>query len=181
MRPIVARRVVDARIEPAFALLADLRAHWTLADRWTEVVALDGDGGTIRLRGPLGLRRTVRVRVERLVEPVEVDGEARLGRMTRARVRWELAPDGAHGTSVTLLATVLEASFGDRILLALGGRRWLLWRFAVTLRRLEDTLLGGQRTMSGPVTPGTFPPSVRGEDPGEREHRRNRLLWPREP
>lgn len=181
MRPIVVRRSVVAAPEAVFALLADLRAHWALADRWTEVRALGGDGGTILLRGPLGIRRTVRVRVERRVAAREVDGVAALGRRTRARVSWRLERNGLAGTLVTLSAEVVRAGALDRALLALGARRWLAWRFAVTLRRLDETLRVDENRVSASVPNDTFPPSVRGEDPGERNHRRNRLLWPREP
>jgi hypothetical protein len=144
-RPIHAHRVVSAAPEAVFALLADLAAHWGLADRWTEVLELDEDGGTIRLRGPAGLRRTARVSVSRRARPSLIEGEARLGAVTRASVRWELAAaDGGTGadgpTAVTLTAIVERATLLDRALLALGGRRWLAWRFAVTLRRLEREL-----------------------------------------
>lgn len=122
-----------------FALLADMAGHWALADQWTEVCELDSGGGTIRLRGPLGIRRIVRVRVRRRELPRLVEGEARLGERTRARVAWELAADGGR-TSVTLSAWVERASWGDRVLLAAGGRRWLQRRFRAALRRLEPVL-----------------------------------------
>ena len=152
-----------------------------LADRWTEVRRIDADGGTIRLRGPLGLRRTVHVRVTRRDPPAQLDGMAVLGHRTAAEVRWQLTGAGDGQTDVTLVAEVLRAGPMDRALLALGAGRWLAWRFAVTLRRLGERMSLTHNPMSGSVTPGTFPPSVRGEDPGERNHRRNRLLWPREP
>src|SRR3954451_24355381 len=114
-RPITARRVVSAPPDAVFAVLADLATHWALADHWTEVLSLDDDGGVIRLRGPLGLRRTARVSVRRRVRPELVEGEARMGEVTRAAVRWELAPD-AGGTLVTLTATVERATPFDRVL-----------------------------------------------------------------
>jgi hypothetical protein len=155
MRPIVARRQVAARPTVVFALLADLREHWALADRWTEVEELDGAGGTLRLRGPLGVRRTATVRLERLEEPTEIEGTARLGAVTRARVLWRLegAEDG--GTAVSLTATIERSSRSDRLLLALGARSWLTWRFAATLQRLEKALadVGVPGTVA-PVGPG---------------------------
>jgi hypothetical protein len=74
------------------------------------------------------------------VAPRLVEGEAHLGAVTRARVAWELESAGATATDVTLSARVERASWPDRLLLAAGGRAWLRWRFAVTLRRLEPTL-----------------------------------------
>jgi uncharacterized protein YndB with AHSA1/START domain len=139
-RPIAARRVVAAPPEAVFAVLADLATHWALSDRWTNVVELGADGGTIRLRGPLGLRRTARVTVRERVAPELVEGEARMGAVTRAAVRWELEPAGPGATQVTLIATVERATPLDRALLALGGRRWLAWRFGATLGRLQREL-----------------------------------------
>lgn len=192
MRPIVAQALVRAPVQAVWLLLADLREHWLLADRWTEVLRIDADGGTIRLRGPAGVRRTVHVRVTERVAEVELEGVALLGVATAARVRWRLAAEGEAATRVTLVAEGISAGPGDRVLLALGARRWLRWRFGVTLARLDERLREGagpnavqgnctQNPMSRCVTPGTFPPSARGEDPGERTHRRKRLLWPREP
>jgi hypothetical protein len=140
MRPIIAHRVVAAQQKSIFALLADLAAHWSLSDHWTEVRELGADGGTIRLQGPLGIRRTARVAVRRREPPRLVEGEARLGRRTRARVAWELAPAGEGRTAVTLSAAIETAAWYDRLLLAAGGRRWLAWRFTATLRRLEPAL-----------------------------------------
>jgi hypothetical protein len=139
MRAISAQAVVCAPIDEVWALLADLREHWTLADRWAEVQRVDGDGGTIRLRGPAGLRRTADVRVTLRRPARELEGLAVLG-ATSARVCWTLAVVAPAQTHVTLDAEVLSAGAGDRLLLALGARRWLRWRFAVTLRRLNDRL-----------------------------------------
>jgi CspA family cold shock protein len=164
--------VAEVAAPPAavFALLADLRAHWALADRWTEVVSLGSEGGTIRLRGPLGLRRTARVLVERRTATVEVVGVAVLGRRTSARVRWSLQPrDGGRATRVTLAAQVLGVAPADRLLLALGGRRWLSWRFSVTLERLSRALAVEKDPMSGSVPHGTFPPVGPGRGPRQEE------------
>jgi hypothetical protein len=138
MRPIVAQAVVRAPAELVWALLDDLRDHWLLADRWTEVLRVDADGGTILLRGPLGVRRTVDVRVTDRVAPTELQGLAVLDAKTAAQVRWTLEPIDATSTRVTLRATVQSAGWGDRLLLVLGAHRWLQWRFIVTLRRLNE-------------------------------------------
>ncbi len=140
MRPIEAQAVVSAPVDAVWALVADLREHWLLADRWTEVVRIDGDGGAIRLRGPLGVSRTVRVQVTERAAPDALEGVALLGDTTAARVRWELSATGPQTTRVALRAAVLSAAAGDRLLLEMGARRWLRWRFAVTLRRLDERL-----------------------------------------
>ena len=132
--PIAAEAWVPAAQEDVYALLADLREHWRLAGRWVRALELDRDGGVVRLRGPLGLGRTAHTRVVLTEAPTLLAGKATLG-ATRANVSWTLRPDG-DGTRVTLRADVLEATRGDRALLALGGRQWLRARFRTTLARL---------------------------------------------
>jgi hypothetical protein len=142
--------------EDVYAFLADLDNHWRLIDRWAQIgdVEPDGLGTTVRLRGPLGVRRTARTRVLAARPPSDLEGEARVGARTVGRVRWALRPDGA-GTSVELSATVPEASRLDRALLALGGRRWLRRRFATALRQLAAEL---PEPTAAPVTMSTWPP-----------------------
>lgn len=134
MRQVHARRHVPRPREELFALLAHLPGHWRLAGRWVEPLELRGDGGIVRVRGPLGLHRTIHTRLIEARPPEMVFGEARIG-ATRAQIRWELQADG-DATQVTLRADVLEASRLDRTLLALGGARWMQGRFAATLKRL---------------------------------------------
>ncbi len=136
--PITARAWVAASPEDLYALLADLREHWRLAGGWVEALALEDDRGVVRVRGPLGLARTVHTQVVQADEPALLAGEARLG-ATRARVCWTLDADGP-GTWVTLSAELLEAGLADRALLALGGRRWLRGRFAATVLRLGENV-----------------------------------------
>lgn len=143
MRPgvqIVARALVPGSRAAVFAYLADLSHHWTLADRFVEVVRLDGqpaNGGVVRLRGPLGTSRTVVTRVSEVCAPSALTGTATVGRGTVAHVRWAL--DEHEGqTAVTLEATVVRAARADALLLRLGGRRWLARRFARVLDRLAE-------------------------------------------
>ena len=111
--------------------------HWRLIDRWAHIAHVGGDGrsATVRLRGPLGMRRTARTQIVAAIAPFAMVGEARVGRRTIGRVRWTLARDGA-GTIVTLAAHVPAAGPFDHALLALGGRRWLRRRFAGALALL---------------------------------------------
>ncbi len=139
-----ATRSVAADAEQVFAFLADLGHHWLIADRFVEVVELDGSpgasrGGRVRLRGPFGLRRTARTRVELARPPEEMGGRAELSGGTVAHVRWLLRrADGR--TVVTLGATVENAGRLDRLLLGLGGRAWLRSSFEGALCALERRL-----------------------------------------
>src|SRR4051794_14493627 len=81
-----------------FDFLSDLERHWMLADRFVEVLTLDqpdgggrAAGGTVRVRGPLGLSRTARTRVTEAHQDELIWGTAEVGPRTRARVTWRFA------------------------------------------------------------------------------------------
>jgi len=147
---------VNAPPEEVFAFLADLGNHWIVADRFVEVVDLHrpngdrADGGQVRLRGPLGVRRTVTTRVVATKAPRLLIGTAEIAPGTRARVSWALA--GHLGsTRVRLGASVERAAPLDRVLLALGGRWWLRRRFEKTLEGLVEEFEGRGAELSATV------------------------------
>jgi hypothetical protein len=131
---IAATRRVPRPREEVYAQLADLRGHWRLAGRWVQPLELNDGGGVVRVRGPLGLHRTITTRLTALREPECVAGEAAT-RGTRALISWDLE-DAGEATTVTLRARVVAASPADRALLAAGGAWWMRTRFASTLKRL---------------------------------------------
>ena len=139
MTDIDASEVVPAPREAVFDFLSDLGNHWSVAGRWIEVVALDGngDGGRVRIRGPLGVRRTAVTSVERADPPERLEGIARVGR-TEARVAWTLYERRSGGTEVRLAATIVRAGALDRAVLALGGASWMRRLFAATLAHLVE-------------------------------------------
>ncbi len=163
-RPIEVARVIEARPAHAFDYLRDLENHWRIAGRFMEVLSLSGppgahDGGLLRLHGPCGLRRTVRTSIAELDPPESIVGVAEAGQRTRARVSWHLEPAG-EGTRVTLRVAVDEAARADRLLLALGGRRWLRRRLRLVLRALAQTPAGVRATAPAGVpaqTPAAVP------------------------
>ena len=163
---IEATAVVPATPEEVFEFLSDLSNHWRLVDRYVEVISLSGqpgrppDQGVVRLRGPLGVHRTVRTRVTASHSPRLIIGIAELGEETRARVSWTLASRRGQ-TGVRLAAEVESAAFWDRLLLALGGRAWLRQRFAFGLERLAELMPAGDGA-TPPTTPPPSPPP--GED-----------------
>jgi uncharacterized protein YndB with AHSA1/START domain len=142
--PIVAEWTVPAPPESVFEFLSDLENHWALADRFIEVVELEcpaegqaAQGGTVRMRGPLGSRRTARTRVVSAEPTHSMRGTATLSGGTSAHVHWLLSPtDG--GTRVGLTAELERVAAVDRLLLASGGRRWLRRRFHAILETLAD-------------------------------------------
>jgi uncharacterized protein YndB with AHSA1/START domain len=160
---IEAVALVPAAPEEVFAFLSDLENHWRLLDTHVDVLELDGtppDRAVVRLRGPLGVRRTVRTRVTATREPRLIIGVAELSDTTRALVSWTLA--GRLGdTRVRLAAEVEHAEPFDRLLLRVGGRAWLERRFAYGLERLAERF-SAERTRPPPSpqrAEGSDPPS----------------------
>lgn len=130
-----AERTLPAPADDLFAHLADLERHWDLLPGRVQVLEADGDGALVRLRGPLGLRRTVRTRITLLRAPRELHGRARTAGGTVATVTWSLEPNGS-ATHVTLSADVERAAPHDRVLLVLGGNVWVRRALAQALDRL---------------------------------------------
>jgi hypothetical protein len=147
---VEAAALVPAPAEEVFAFLADLGNHWMVTDRFVQVIELNepGDGGRVRLRGPLGVRRTVTTRVVASKAPRLLIGTAEIGPHTRARVSWSLASHG-ESTRVRLAAAVERAGVLDRALLALGARRWLEGRFEATLEGLMQEFASGRPGAEG--------------------------------
>lgn len=142
MRTIAAEAVVAAAPQEVFAFLSDLENHWELADGVIEVVSLDraspdspAHGGRVRVRGPLGTRRTATTRVVSAEPHHLMRGTAELGGGTRAQVQWTLTPDGSW-SRVRLAAELEHAGRLDRLLLKVGGWAWLQRRFASILATL---------------------------------------------
>jgi hypothetical protein len=134
---IEASRVVTATPEAVFRFLSKLENHWKLTGRWVEAVWLDHSEGRVRIHGPLGLRRTATTIVVDSQPDHVMHGTAELSGGTRAQIAWELNED-AGGTAVRLSAVVEHASLPDRVLLALGGERWMARRFDAILARLDE-------------------------------------------
>jgi len=133
-----ASRLIPAERERVFEFLSDLENHWQLADGAISVVSVEpGDGGAVRMRGPLGVHRTAVTSLDEVHAPERIAGSAVVGGRTRAHVTWTLEPNG-DGTSVTLTAAVEEAAPLDRLLLAAGGRAWLESRFQRILATLAE-------------------------------------------
>jgi len=138
---IAASRRIGAAPCRVYAFLADMSTHWSLGDGRLVLEELrpDGRGGSICVRGPVGLRRRVRARVTRLHAPSYVGGRATIGRRTRVHISWRVRREGANAV-VDLTATAVRVGFFDRVLLMLGGRRWLRARFGEVLARLAAEL-----------------------------------------
>jgi Polyketide cyclase / dehydrase and lipid transport len=136
--PIQAERVVSASPEAVFTFLCEFENHWTLTGRWVKAVVIEDSNGSVRIYGPLRiLRRTARTKLVEIEPSHALHGTAELSGGTFAHIAWDLTEDGG-GTDVRLSAEVKRSAVPDRLLLSLGGRRWLTRRFAVILKRLDE-------------------------------------------
>jgi hypothetical protein len=142
MRSIAATVHLQHSADVVFEFLSDLRNHWRLEERFFELDDVTADRGRVRIRGPLGLRRVARTKVLEAEPPGPVGrlhGHAEIGRSTRGDVFWEIAPaDG--GSNVTLAAVPQRLGLVDKLLLVMGGRRWMCALLRDALARLDAVL-----------------------------------------
>jgi hypothetical protein len=136
-----ARSIMAAPSAVIFSFLTDLENQCLLADDHTQPLMLDGPPGarhsaTLRIRGPLGLRRRARARIVATAEPSHVITTVALGR-TVVRLRWTLSPLPA-STGVELTAEIPALGLLDRALLAAGGRRTIARRLHTALATLAE-------------------------------------------
>ena len=146
MNPVVhAEAVVAAPSDRVFRFLADLDRHRALTDGGIEILDLEGPagartGGTVELRGPAGLVRRARTQVAG-ADAGRLWGTAVTEHGTEAQLEWSIAP-GRDGTAVAVRMRVSPNHWSDRLLLRLGGRRWLARRLEAAVGRLAATAAG---------------------------------------
>jgi hypothetical protein len=141
---IVGTGQVGASPARVFAFLEDLENHPLLTGRAVAIEELDGPpgartGSRVQLRGPLGIRRRVRTRMLDSRAPGWMIGSAEIGRGTLALISWTIAEDRT-GSRVRLKAEIARLGVPDRILLALGGRRWMRRLFEESVTALAERL-----------------------------------------
>jgi uncharacterized protein YndB with AHSA1/START domain len=142
--PIATSRLVAAPPATVFRYLEDLANHARLARRTAELTKLDRrpghlDRAIVRLRGPLGVRRTAATELVRTEPPRLLVGRARLRSHTGVSVRRTIAPAPAGGV-VSVSATIDAAGPLDSLVLHLGGRSWIARRFSLALDSLAAQL-----------------------------------------
>jgi uncharacterized protein YndB with AHSA1/START domain len=142
--PITTSRLVVAPPDTVFRYLEDLANHEKLAPHAANVMELKRrpghlDRATVRLQGPLGLRRTASTELVRTEPPRLIVGRAMLGWRTTVSVSWTIAPAPA-GSVVSLSATIQAAGPIDSLVLVLGGRSWIARRFSSALDSLAAQL-----------------------------------------
>jgi hypothetical protein len=158
-RPLFVKTAhVGASPRRVFAFLEDLENHRLLTGRAMAIEELDGPpgartGSRVRLRGPFGVRRRGRIRMLDSRAPGRMIGSAEIGRGTLASISWTIADDPT-GSRVRLEAEIVRLGVSDRVLLALGGRRWMRRLFEEAVNRLAERLAP---QAAGPAVGATAP------------------------
>lgn len=142
---IGASTVIDAPASAVFAFLAEAPNHQLLSGARIRLLELSQNAdrtmqGTMLVRGPLLLRRRAATRMTSIRQPLLLAGWAQVGASTSAMISWELEPQLADRTNVTLVADVLSIAVWDRVMLCLGGRRWMRAAFAETVGLLASAI-----------------------------------------
>src|SRR4051812_15997971 len=140
LAPIIATRAIAADGDALHALLSDPANQWRLATSFTRVAALQpaGDRCDARLRLPIGMRMTASLHVKPSRRGRLLTCEVLFGRRTVAWATWILTPDP--GTTEVDLAIQLESrNIATRLVLLLGGRRWIARRLDKALATLVTT------------------------------------------
>jgi uncharacterized protein YndB with AHSA1/START domain len=138
--PIATSRLVAAPPDTVFRYLEDLANHERLAPHTADLMKLYRrpghlDRAIVRLRGPLGLRRTASTELVRTDPPRLIVGRAMLGSRTTVSVSWTIAT-APSGSVVSLSATIEAAGPLDSLVLRIGGRSWIARRFSSALDSL---------------------------------------------
>ena len=142
---LAADTVLGAPPAEVFPILGDLDRHHHLTDGGMRILRLEGPrgrrtGGLVELRGPLGIKRLVRTEVSGAEAGTRLWGTAVTEQGARAHVEWRLEPFDRDRTSVEVRIAVEATSWPERLLLLLGGRRWLRARMRAALRRMREQI-----------------------------------------
>lgn len=137
-----AARAVTASPECIFEYLEELERHLELISDRALPESVTPTGSRLRLRGPLGIGRTVSTTLTHSQAPHSIVGRARVGGRTHGTVRWSIEPSG-QGSWVQVVAGAETIGLVDRVLLTIGGRRWLERSLELALERLEDRMRAG--------------------------------------
>ena len=138
--PIIVTRTIAADGGALHALLCDPANQWRLATNFARVRTPQpaDDRCDARLRLPFGMRVPASLHVKPSRRGRVVRCEIRFGHRTVAWATWILSPD--RGTTEVDLSIQIESrSFVTRLVLLLGGRRWIARRLDTVLATLANT------------------------------------------
>lgn len=154
MDPVNVSIVVARPREDVFAYLLDIANHAEFTDHFladwhltrTDTVGR-GAGARFRVKAPLQRFSWMGVSFVEVDVPRRIVEAGRGGKFNRVRTLtiYTLEPAAGGSTRVELSVETEPASVSDRLLEALGGRRWIRRQNQRALRRLRAILEDGQR------------------------------------
>lgn len=134
-----AARSIPGAPERIFRFLESLDHHLDLIDERVDRVASDPAGARVRLRGPLGVRRTIGITLIYADSPDTVVTSVQSEGGTRGAIRWSIQhSDG--GSWVQVVGHAGSLAPLDRLLVRLGARRWLTRSLELVLERLDQRM-----------------------------------------
>lgn len=138
--PIIATRTIAADRDTLHDLLCDPANQWRLATACANVAGLQpaGDRCDARLRLPLGMRVRASMQVKPSRKARLLTTELRLDRRILAWATW-IFTSGRGTTEVDLAVQLQSRSLVTRLVLLLGGRRWIARRLDRALATLAMT------------------------------------------
>lgn len=133
-----AGRRVSASAETVFSFLQRPDHVLELLGPRACMIASSGADARIRLRGRLGVRRTMTATIRYAKPPESIVGRAYAGR-SRATMRWSIQRSERRSWVEVAVDAYALAPL-DVLLLSLGGRRWLERSLNMALERLDDRM-----------------------------------------
>jgi uncharacterized protein YndB with AHSA1/START domain len=151
--PVSVSILVSAPRETVFDYLQDIANHSEFTDhflvdwRLTRIDSVGrGAGARFRIKAPGNRFSWADVTLAEVDRPHRIVEVGRTGKNNRIRTLgvYELSPATAGTTRVRFTLETVPATFSDRLLERLGGRRWVKRKNARALRRLRAILERGE-------------------------------------
>jgi uncharacterized protein YndB with AHSA1/START domain len=151
--PLTVSAVISAPRERVFDYLADIANHAEFTDHYLvdwHLTRIDsvgrGAGARFRVKVPFNRFSWADVTLVEVERPYRIVEAGRAGKNNRIRTLgvYELVPDSPGATRVELTLQTFPATFADRLMEALGARRWTRRKSSRALRRLRTILETGQ-------------------------------------
>jgi hypothetical protein len=160
--PIIATRTVAADGDVLRGLLSTAANHWRMArgvQRFVVARQPDDERCEVRIRLPLGTCLPAGLTVKPQTARV-LTAELELGRRTVAWATWILVP-GRGTTAVDLAVQLASRSIAARLVLLLGGRRWIARRLDLALATLATTAARvAEDVVALPASDDVLPPTA---------------------
>ncbi len=154
MDPVTATTIVSAPREQVFEYLQDIANHAEFTDHYlvdwhlTRINSVGrGAGARFRVKAPRNRFSWADVTFVEVEPPFRIVEAGRTGKNNRIRLlaTYELTPAEGGATRVRFTVETIPATFADRLMEALGVRRWTRRQTTRAMRRLRAIIERGER------------------------------------